>query len=176
MRGFFQYFLLLISLLLFKENTFGENQYILNNTLTCETLVIPISSLFINPPKITNSIHLNKARFLKNSEISQVLWDKGLRNFTLIGKGVSILLANLSNQAPVPNTAEHTTNDGSISNKSSIEGDVVLDTIRGNYSDIIYQKSGLLIKTKARVIKKLEDNYYLVENMSSGKILKIKGI
>lgn len=48
-----------------------------------------------------------------------------------------------------------------------------LKNIRSNIGDLIYIKRGMVIKMRVKIIKKLDEETYIVENLS-GKIIKVR--
>lgn len=49
-----------------------------------------------------------------------------------------------------------------------------IEKINGTSVQLIYQKGSLTIRALAEIVEELDDNYYLVENTTSGKQLKVK--
>jgi hypothetical protein len=53
---------------------------------------------------------------------------------------------------------------------------IYLKALNKGYGELIYRKAGLTIMTRVRVMRKLENNYYLVENNNSGKMMRVRFI
>lgn len=52
--------------------------------------------------------------------------------------------------------------------------DFHIESIDGTSANLIYQKGMLTIRTVGEIIEELDDGYYLVENTTSGKQIKVK--
>jgi hypothetical protein len=51
-----------------------------------------------------------------------------------------------------------------------------VENIRGNFADLVYQHGAIYIRTKAKIIQRLDDSTFLVENINSRKRIKAKAL
>lgn len=115
---------------------------------------------------LVTDVQLVQAGDEKNISIECVLFGGAIGNVTNINYPVQ------ESKQQSDDMADRGFNPNKIKLPPDNEG-VYLRNVHLNLGEMVYQKNGITIVTKVKIKRKLEDNLYLVENISSGKTLRV---
>lgn len=153
----------------YKLSMLTTPQELIENTINLYPHVVPLFNLNDLPPhfaiqksdyqkqgnKLLLSLDYVYFKGITGTPAHTLLW------FECVKSPSSIELDSfiLTNSVRLPNESHQITSNGAV----------IIESIENNSAILIYRIGGLMIKTKAHIIRQLNDTTYLVENMNSGK-------